>query len=73
MIKMSSEVTTTKPVQCTHSLKLEDTEKGIRIHVHVYSNDMQTAINQVFSMYQEAKERCNKDSIPLAPIEVKDR
>ena len=26
------------PVQYTHSLKIEDTAKWIRIHVHVYAN-----------------------------------
>jgi hypothetical protein len=26
------------PVQYTHSIKVEDTAKGIRIDVHVYAN-----------------------------------
>ena len=33
---MSSEETI--PVQYTHSIKIEDTAKGIRIDVHVYAN-----------------------------------
>ena len=33
---MSSEETI--PVQYTHSIKVEDTAKGIRIVVHVYAN-----------------------------------
>ena len=40
---MSSEI----PIQFTHSIKVEDTAKGIRISVHVYTNDRQTAINEV--------------------------
>ena len=32
---MSSEI----PTQFTHSLKLEETPKGIRISVHVYNNE----------------------------------
>jgi hypothetical protein len=30
------------PVQFTHSLKVEDTAKGIRISVHIYTYDQAT-------------------------------
>ena len=42
--------------QYTHSLKLEDTAKGIRISVHVYANSTGEAIEQAFTMYLKAKD-----------------
>ena len=33
------------PVQYTHSVKIEDTAKGIRLSVHCYDTDRETAIN----------------------------
>ena len=32
------------PSQYTHSLKLEETSKGVRISVHVYANDQEQVI-----------------------------
>jgi hypothetical protein len=59
------------PIQYTHSIKVEDTAKGIRISVHVYTNDRQTAISEVIETYHETRQRAEKEKIPLAPIEVK--
>jgi hypothetical protein len=39
----------TIPQQYTHSLKLEKTAKGIRLSVHVYTNDRNTAINETIT------------------------
>jgi hypothetical protein len=39
---MSQEIS----VQFTHSIKIEDTAKGIRISIHVYTNDIQTAVTK---------------------------
>jgi len=58
------------PTQYTHSLKLEETAKGIRISVHVYTNDRNTAIDEAFTTYLEAKQRAEKQKIPLAPLET---
>jgi hypothetical protein len=33
-------------VQFTHSLKLEDASKGLRISVHVYANDQKKVIEK---------------------------
>jgi hypothetical protein len=55
--------------QYTHSIKIEDTAKGIRISVHVYTNDRQTAINEVIKTYLETKQKCEKENIVLAPME----
>jgi len=45
-----------EPVTYLHSLKLEETTKGLRISVHVYSNDQEQAID---------------NNIPLAPVDIK--
>jgi hypothetical protein len=37
------------PTAATHSLKLEETAKGLRISVHVYSNDQVTVIEEAFN------------------------
>lgn len=53
----------------THSLKLEETAKGLRLSVHVYANDRGTAIEEAFSTYLEAKMTAMDNKIPLAPVE----
>jgi hypothetical protein len=46
---MINEETNTIPQQYTHSLKLEETTKGVRISVHDYTNDRETAINEAIA------------------------
>lgn len=41
----------------SHSIKIEDTAKGIRLSVHVYTNDKETAIKEVFEMYLNARQK----------------
>jgi hypothetical protein len=55
--------------QYTHSIKIEDTAKGIRLSVHVYANSTGEAIEQVFTMYLKAKMTAIDNKIPLAPAE----
>ena len=55
----------------THSLKLEETAKGIRISVHVYSNDQEMAIEEAFNTYLKAKITAMDNKIPFAPVENK--
>jgi ribosome-associated translation inhibitor RaiA len=57
------------PVQFTHSLKIEETAKGIRISVHVYTNDSQTAIDEAMKLYLDTKLRAEKEKIQLAPVD----
>jgi len=61
------------PTQYTHSLKIEDTAKGIRVSVHVYANDMKTAVKEAFELYGNARAVAKDNSIPLAPVEVKEK
>ena len=58
------------PVQFTHSIKIEDTAKGIRLSVHCYANDRQTAINETIATYLETKKLADKEKIPIAPMEI---
>ena len=53
----------------SHSLKLEETAKGIRLSVHVYANSTGDAIEQAFNMYLKAKITAVDNKIPLAPVE----
>jgi hypothetical protein len=58
-------------VTYSHSLKLEETAKGVRISVHVYTNDNDTAIEESFNLYLKAKMTAMDNKIPLAPVETK--
>ena len=64
-------MTTEIPVQYTHSVNIEDTAKGIRLSVHVYANDLETAVNEAIKLYQATKQKAKKEKIPVAPMEVK--
>jgi hypothetical protein len=59
------------PVQFTHSVKIEDTAKGISVSVHVYANDLQTAVNEAIKLYQATKQKAENEGIPVAPMEMK--
>lgn len=59
------------PTQFTHSVKISETAKGIRIDVHVYANSMSDAVHQAFTMYKMAEDRAKHDKIVIAPVEVK--
>ena len=52
----------------THSLKVEDTQKGVRFTVHVYANSSDRAIDEAFGLYEGAIKRAAKLSIPMADI-----
>ena len=55
----------------THSLKLEETAKGVRISVHVYANSGEQVIQKAFNTYLRAKITAIDNKIPLAPVEIK--
>ena len=58
------------PTQFTHDVKLEETAKGIRIHVHVYANSEITAAQQAFSLYRLCHKKAEELNIAIAPMEV---
>ena len=57
----------------THSVKITDTAKGIRIDVHVYANDSATSVNEALQTYLSTKKEAEKYGIIVAPIEIKDK
>ena len=59
------------PPVFTHSLKITDTAGGARLTVHVYANDMKTAVKEAFELYGNARAVAEDNNIPLAPVEVK--
>ena len=60
----------TLPEQWSHSVKLSDTAKGIRIDVHVYANTQTSAIFEAVETYLNTKAECEARGIVLAPLEV---
>jgi hypothetical protein len=54
-------------------LKLEETAKGVRISVHVYSNNEEQVIEEAFTTYLKAKITAIDNKIPLAPVGIKAR
>jgi hypothetical protein len=63
----------TIPTTYTHSLKLEETAKGIRISVHVYANDQATVIEQTFQTYLKAIQTARDNKIQLVPMEENEK
>lgn len=55
----------------SHSIKIEDTAKGIRLSVHVYANNSGEAIEQAFNTYLKAKITAIDNKITIAPVESK--
>jgi hypothetical protein len=57
--------------QYTHSVKISDTAKGIRIDVHVYATDKEAVVSEAFDTYIHARDTAISHNIALAPIEIK--
>jgi hypothetical protein len=64
---MSAEI----PSQFTHDIKLEETAKGVRISVHVYANNLPTAVSEALDTYKDMKNILVEQHIPVAPMEIK--
>jgi hypothetical protein len=60
----------TIPSQFTHSVKLSETAKGVRIDVHVYATDRETAINEALQTYLLMQISLKNTGVILAPMEV---
>ena len=60
------------PLQYSADCKIEETAKGIRIHVHAYANDSQMAINTAFDMYKYAKSVAEGENILMAPMSIEE-
>ncbi len=55
----------------SHSLKLEETAKGVRISVHIFAMSSGEAIEQAFQTYLRAKIEAIDNKILLAPVDSK--
>jgi hypothetical protein len=53
-------------------LKLEETAKDVRISVHVYTKDRNTAINEAIATYLDTKQKCKYHSCKLGNKNHKD-
>lgn len=58
------------PSQFTHSLKIEDTAKGVRFSVHVYATDSKTALEETFNLYLAARDVAKQQNLEVAPFEI---
>jgi hypothetical protein len=54
----------------SHSIKIFETVKGVRIDVHIYATDKQTAINEAIATYLETRLKAEKEKIQVAPMDV---
>ena len=68
---MTSEALMPEIPAYSHSIKVEDTAKGIRLSVHVYANTSAEAIEQAFQTYLQAKIKAAQNNIQLAPVDSK--
>jgi hypothetical protein len=50
---------------------MEETAEGLRISIHVYSDNQKQAIEEAFNTYVKAKITAIDNKIPLAPVEIK--
>ena len=58
------------PKQFSHSVKLEETAKGIRISVHGYGVNGLDTIEETVAMYKAVRDKLEKEKIPRAPMTV---
>ena len=68
---MTSEASIPEQPAYSHSIKIEDTAKGIRLSIHVYANSSGEAIEQAFQTYLKAKVTAIDSKIQLAPVNEK--
>ena len=52
----------------THSIRLKDTKKGVRITVHVHAIHKEIATKEAIATYLETKKLAEKKGIPIAWI-----
>jgi hypothetical protein len=51
-----------------YSLKLESTQKGVRIHTHVYGNSTKEVIDQSMELYRTILTRLRMEGVAIAPM-----
>ena len=66
MTPIPGRVTGPEAVIYSHSLKLEETAKELRISVYVYSNNQEQSIEEAFSTYLMANMTAIDNKIPIS-------
>ena len=66
---MTSEASMPLEPAYSHSLKLEETAKGVRISVHIHAHNTAEALEEAFTTYLNAKIKAIDNKIPLAPVD----
>jgi hypothetical protein len=59
-----------KPI-FSHSVKLEQTAKGVRVTVHVSASNFMDARIEAVDLFKKVQEDLLLEGLPLAPIEAK--
>jgi hypothetical protein len=59
--------------QFTHSIKVEETAKGLRISVHVYGNNEDETIESVLRTYEKTIAKFMDHGHKMAPMESKEK
>ena len=57
------------PEQYTHSIKVSDTARGIRVDIHVYTTDRVTAVEEALQTYMSTKDEAEKFGLVMAPVD----
>jgi hypothetical protein len=65
------EIPPTSATQFTHSIKIEETAKGLRIHIHVYGNNEDETIETALRTYEKTIAKFMDHGHKLAPMEGK--
>jgi hypothetical protein len=61
--------TTAAETQFTHSIKVEETAKGLRFSVHVYGNNEDETIETILRTYEKTIAKFMDHSHTMAPME----
>jgi hypothetical protein len=59
------------PAQFSHSVKLEQTAKGLRITVHVNATNAPEAMEVSINLFRATKRRLEELKEVVAPVEIK--
>jgi hypothetical protein len=65
----SEEILPTTTTHFTHSIKVEETAKGLRFSVHVYGNNEDETIESALRTYQKTIAKFMDHGHKLAPME----
>ncbi len=68
---MNQQIETEIPTQFSHSVKIEQSAKGVRVTVHVNANNGLEAMEQSINLYRATKLELERLKEVVAPMEIK--